>query len=64
MNMIDIGVLESWLLIVLTFLVLAALWSARYLTFNLIDRAHEHLRATELSLERQEARVRGDGSSI
>ena len=63
MNMIAIGFLDSWLLIGVVGLTLWAFWSMLQWTFDLIDRAHERLRADQLSQEREEAQVRGDGSN-
>ena len=64
MNMIAIGTAGSWILIGVVVLTLWAFWAMLNWTFDLIDRAHERQRASQLSQERQEARVRGDGSDF
>ena len=55
---------EAWILIGLVGLILWAFWAMLHWTFDLIDRAHERLRADQLSQARQKAQVRGDGSKF
>ena len=64
MNMIAIGTAGSWILIGVVVLTLWVFWAMLNWTFDLIDRAHERQRTSQLSQERQEARVRGDGSDF
>jgi hypothetical protein len=64
LNMIAVGTGESWILIGFAILTLRAVWVMLSLTFDLIESAHERLRAAQPSQGRREARVRGDGSNF
>jgi hypothetical protein len=60
MNMIAIGTGHAALLLGFVGLILAVGWGMLRWTFELIEDAHERMRATALSHQRQKARVRGD----
>jgi hypothetical protein len=64
LNMIAVSTGDAWLLTGFAELTLRATWVMLNGMFTLIDRAWAKRRATELSHQRQEARVRGDGSDF